>query len=95
MSTYTPPKTDASIAPDDLPPARFGGENERFLSFNQLSDRYGGVRQFSVWRWINKKPELGFPVPIKIGGRNFWRLSELQEFEARQAARRNAKSSAE
>jgi hypothetical protein len=41
----------------------------------------------TINRWMNA-PEVGFPRPIKIvkGGKNFWLIEELDEFDARMAA---------
>ena len=42
--------------------------------------RYG-VSQMTVWRWLQKKA-LGFPKPIRINERNYWKLQELEAWEA-------------
>jgi predicted DNA-binding transcriptional regulator AlpA len=55
-----------------------------FLTGPEVDKRYGRSEQ-SRWRW-GKDPELGFPTPIKIKGRSFYRLRELEEFERRMAA---------
>ncbi|WP_210245946.1 DNA-binding protein [Methylobacterium sp. WL19] len=50
--------------------------------------RYG-VSDMTLWRWEND-PALGFPKPIRINGRRYWRIADLQAFEARQASKREA-----
>lgn len=35
--------------------------------------------EMSLWRWA-RDPSVGLPAPIKINGRNFWRLSDVQSF---------------
>ena len=45
--------------------------------------RYG-VSDMTIFRWL-ADPTLGFPQPIRINGRRYWRLADLQAFEARQA----------
>jgi predicted DNA-binding transcriptional regulator AlpA len=43
----------------------------------------------TIFRWL-ADPKLGFPQPIRINGRRYWRLADLQAFEVRQAAQREA-----
>ena len=59
-------------------------ETDRYLTGPQVDERYGRSEQ-TRWRW-SKDPYLGFPKPLKIKGRNFYRLHELKEFESRMAA---------
>jgi predicted DNA-binding transcriptional regulator AlpA len=54
---------------------------DRFLPARQVCDRYG-VSEMWVWRRL--KDDSGFPRPIMISGRRFWRLSELEEWEGAQ-----------
>jgi hypothetical protein len=37
-------------------------------------------------RWI-ADPSLGFPAPVRIRGRRYWRVGELAAFEQRRAAK--------
>ncbi len=39
----------------------------------------------TLWRWMHK-PEVKFPPPIVISGRQFWKISELEEWERGAAA---------
>jgi predicted DNA-binding transcriptional regulator AlpA len=41
--------------------------------------------EMTIWRW-DQTPTLGFPKPIRINGRKYRRLSELREWERKQAA---------
>lgn len=50
--------------------------------------RYG-VSDMTIFRWL-ADPKLGFPQPIRINGRRYWRLADLQAFEARQASKKEA-----
>jgi predicted DNA-binding transcriptional regulator AlpA len=59
-------------------------EAEKYLTGPDVDRRYGRSSQ-SRWRW-SKDPELAFPTPLKIKGRNFYRISDLEEWEARLAA---------
>jgi len=74
----TPRRGAALIAPGDSPPL-----DEIFLPAAQVRSRYG-VTDMTLWRWLSKKSaDFQFPRPIEIFSRRYWRLSELQAFEAR------------
>lgn len=46
----------------------------------------GGISDMSLWRWLND-PALGFPRPVYIQKRRFWREAEILEWiEAREVA---------
>jgi predicted DNA-binding transcriptional regulator AlpA len=57
--------------------------NEDLLPAVKVSSRYG-VSSMTVWRW-EKDSALNFPQPIRINGRRYWRIADLQAFEARQS----------
>jgi predicted DNA-binding transcriptional regulator AlpA len=59
-------------------------QNDEFLTGPDVDRRYRRSSQ-TRWRW-SKDPELGFPKPIKIKNRLFYRLREIEEFERRMAA---------
>ncbi|WP_241772276.1 helix-turn-helix transcriptional regulator [Rhodobacter capsulatus] len=52
---------------------------ERRISAATVRDICGGISDMSLWRWLND-PVLGFPKPIKIGNRRYWRESEVLAF---------------
>ena len=54
-------------------------ERECFLPAAQVKQRYS-VTDMSIWRWL-KDDSLGFPQPIRIKGRRFWRLADLRAWE--------------
>ena len=65
-------------------------DHREFLPAGQVRARYGGISDMSLWRW-GRDPKLGFPAPIKIHKRRYWKLSDLQAWEAtRPAARTEA-----
>lgn len=68
--------TVAQSSPDDLLPAA------------QVRVRYG-VSDMTVFRWLADE-KLGFPQPIRINNRRYWRVAELQAFEARQSSKQEA-----
>ena len=46
--------------------------------------RYGCICDMTLWRW-QRSPKVGFPEPIVINGRKYWRASDLDAFDGRQA----------
>lgn len=63
------------------------GDGDIYLSAKQVRERYGGISDMSLWRWL-RDGELNFPQPIRINGRRFWRLSALEAFERERATTR-------
>ncbi len=59
-----------------------------FLTGPQVQARYQ-KSHVTIWRWI-RDPELAFPAPIQINRLNYWRLSELEAWEATKADQRGA-----
>jgi hypothetical protein len=53
--------------------------------------RFFGVHVKSLKRW-DERPELGFPRPVKILGRNYRSRAEYREFARRAAAAFAAKA---
>jgi predicted DNA-binding transcriptional regulator AlpA len=49
-----------------------------FLQIKDLMARYG-VTKFTIAAWMR---DCGFPRPIQISRRRFWRLSEVEAYEA-------------
>ncbi len=58
------------------------GKRQEFLTGPQVRDRYQ-KSHVTIWRWIND-PALGFPQPIRINRLNYWRLADLETWEAAQ-----------
>jgi len=57
-------------------------ETERFLRGAKVQQRYDTSR-FTILRWM-KDEAVRFPKPIIINRQNFWRLSDLQDWDAKQ-----------
>ena len=58
---------------------------DRRISASTVRHICGGVSDMSLWRWLND-PDLGFPRPIKIGNRRYWREGDILAFlDAREA----------
>lgn len=61
---------------------------EDMLPAAQVLARYQ-VSEMTLYRWL-KDARLSFPQPIRINGRRYWRLADLQAFEVKQATRKEA-----
>lgn len=61
---------------------------EDLLPATPVRARYG-VSDMTIFRWLNDE-KLGFPKPIRINGRRYWRIADLQAFEARQSSKQEA-----
>ena len=55
--------------------------DQRFMSAGDVCTRYGGISSMTLWRWAAKS-DLGFPTPIKICGRRFFAIADLDAFDA-------------
>jgi predicted DNA-binding transcriptional regulator AlpA len=53
---------------------------DRLLAAKKVRERYG-VSDQTIWRWLHDK-NSGFPRPIRIQGRRYWRQDELLTWEA-------------
>ncbi|MCC5992584.1 MAG: hypothetical protein JJT99_08675 [Rhodobacteraceae bacterium] len=56
---------------------------QTFLTGPQVQARYQ-KSHVTIWRWV-RDPALAFPQPIQINRLNYWRLSDLEAWEAAQA----------
>jgi predicted DNA-binding transcriptional regulator AlpA len=65
-------------------------KSRRLLPDSEVCKRYGVV-PYTLWRWDNEQPELGFPKPVRINKRKYRFEDELDEFDARRAAERDAR----
>jgi hypothetical protein len=62
--------------------------NDYFATSAQVRARYGGVSD--MWIWRRQRDGSGFPAPMIINKRKFWRVADLVEWErARVEASRN------
>ena len=57
---------------------------ERLLSRRLVGQRYNGMCARTITRWV-EDPRLGFPQPLIMNDRWFFRESELESFERRLA----------
>ncbi len=66
---------------------------ERFLPAAQTRARYGAVSD--MWLWRRLHDDSGFPRPLVLNGRRYWRLSELVAWEKSASARQSADKATE
>lgn len=69
-----------------LAAAKKAAEDLIYLTAPQVRKRYGGVSEMSLWRW-GRRPDLKFPIPIKVGQQRLYSLADLEAFEAEQMAK--------
>ena len=49
---------------------------DRLIGRRELRRRFP-VSDITIWRWMRAKR---FPEPIRVGGRNYWRESEILDW---------------
>ncbi|SOE18584.1 AlpA family transcriptional regulator [Hoeflea halophila] len=59
-----------------------GMNSTPYLTGPQVQQRFG-ISEMSLWRWANDD-SLQFPKPMKIRGRKFYRLDEIERWEREQ-----------
>ncbi|MGY6636930.1 MAG: helix-turn-helix transcriptional regulator [Erythrobacter sp.] len=59
-----------------------GPAQDVFLTGPQVQRRYQ-KSHVTLWRWINDD-KLGFPQPMRVNRLNYWRLADLEAWEAAQ-----------
>ena len=73
------------IPRDQNSPYPCAAEDERYLSARQVRERFGNCSD--MWLWRRLRDGSGFPQPLEISGRRFWRLADLVNWERSCAAR--------
>ena len=58
-----------------------------YRNARQVRARYAGLSDMTLWRWLHDG-DLGFPQPIRINGRRFWKEDDLTAWERTQVALR-------
>lgn len=51
-------------------------DDRRLIPASVTRDLCGGVSDMALWRWGRNK-SLGFPEPVYIGTRRYWREAEI------------------
>jgi predicted DNA-binding transcriptional regulator AlpA len=55
-------------------------ERDVYLTAVKVRKRFGDIAPVTLYRWI-EDPEIAFPKPLKVGGRRFFKLKEIEEWE--------------
>lgn len=58
-------------------------EEDVYLSLAAVAKRFGDLNPRTVKRWL-LDPDLGFPKPLVVGKRRFFKLKELEKWEKKQ-----------
>jgi hypothetical protein len=61
-------------------------DDETMVGSRELQARYKHQARITIHRWKNDK-ELGFPQPVKINRRLYWRLGDIRQWERDRAAK--------
>lgn len=64
-------------------------DNEALLPSRAVKHRYGGICDMTLWRW-GRDPDLGFPAPIVINRRKYWRASDLDHWDSQHSLEASA-----
>jgi predicted DNA-binding transcriptional regulator AlpA len=56
--------------------------DESLITGKQLRELLGCCSEMHIWRLLNeeKNKALGFPKPVKVNDRNYWRLGAVREW---------------
>jgi predicted DNA-binding transcriptional regulator AlpA len=55
------------------------------LNARRVRQRYGGLSEMSLWRWLNDE-RLAFPKPLIVNTRRYWWQHELEAWERTRVA---------
>lgn len=55
------------------------GHTHQLISSKRVRALFDDVSEMTLWRWQND-PDLGFPKPIFVHRRKYWRESEIIDF---------------
>lgn len=60
-------------------PKKDAPDDDILLNGRVVRQTCGGISDMTLWRW-RRDPAIGFPSPIIISGRNYWRRSEIRRW---------------
>lgn len=75
-------ETQTELSRQDYEVKRDKDATQTFLTGPQVQERYQ-KSHVTIWRWI-RDMEMAFPQPLKINRLNYWRLADLEAWEAAQ-----------
>lgn len=56
-----------------------------FLPARHVRERYK-VSDMTIWRWLRDE-QMAFPQPLYLGRQRYWRIADIESWEAAQAAK--------
>lgn len=56
---------------------------EKLIAAARVRETFGNVSDMTLWRWL-ASPDLGFPRPVVISRRRYWREAEVAAWIAAQ-----------
>ncbi len=59
-------------------------DHKRYLTSSQVASRYGRTIR-TISRWVEDPPS-GFPLPVRVNGRNLWEIGPIEAWEQSLAA---------
>jgi predicted DNA-binding transcriptional regulator AlpA len=65
--------------------------NDHYLTSRKVRERFGGVSDMTLWRWLNSD-QTAFPHPVRINGRRYWKAGDLDAWEAQLLASQDGAS---
>jgi hypothetical protein len=74
-----PPSFNSNEHVSLLPQAQAAVAQGEYLPARALRTRYG-ISAMTLHRWL-RNPDLGFPQPIIINARRYWRVEALRAWE--------------
>jgi predicted DNA-binding transcriptional regulator AlpA len=71
------------------PPVPEEDDPHRLMNSAELRHLCGGISDMSLWRWLADE-ELGFPRPLTVGKRRYWRRGDVIAWISHRAAKAQA-----
>jgi predicted DNA-binding transcriptional regulator AlpA len=56
----------------------------QYIIRRKLRARFGDISEMTLWRWEHDQ-KLNFPAPLRINGRKYYDLREIEDWERRRA----------
>lgn len=52
---------------------------DKFIPAHEVREMSGGIADMTLWRWL-QDDQLGFPQPIRIKTRRYWKKSIVEQW---------------
>jgi predicted DNA-binding transcriptional regulator AlpA len=65
---------------------QFAGDLDALMTTRQVCLFFAGISKMTIFRWV-RNPASGFPMPFKIGQKNYWIRRDIISFRDMQRAR--------